>query len=222
MDRLAEQRDYYRQRAPEYDEWWQRRGRYELDPQARDVWFADMREVEQALDAFGPAGDVLELAAGTGWWTRHLVRHARQVTAVDASAEVLELNRRRAGPRVTYLQADLFDWTPPAGRFDVVFFGYWLSHVPDERVRPFFDQVAAALRPGGRVFLVDSFHHVRLDGDLQPRVLNDGRGFTVVKRYWQPAELAEFGATAGWHLDARVTTHRGMLYAAGSYSRSSR
>jgi SAM-dependent methyltransferase len=142
MDRLAEQRDYYRQRAPEYDEWWQRQGRYELDPQARDNWFADMREVERAIDAFGPAGDVLELAAGTGWRTQHLARHARQVTAVDASAEVPELNRRRSGPHVTYLQADLFD------------------------------QVAAALRPGGRV--------------------------------------------------ARVTTHRGMRYAAGGYSRSSR
>jgi SAM-dependent methyltransferase len=212
MDRLAEQRDYYRQRAPEYDEWWQRQGRYELEPEARANWFADMREVEAALDAFGPAGDVLEFAAGTGWWTQHLARHARHVTAVDASAETLALNRRRVGAHVTHVQADIFDWTPPAGRFDVVFFGYWLSHVPDERVRWFFGQVAAALRPGGRVFLVDSYHHERLDGDLQPRVLNDGRRFSVVKRYWQPEELT---GLAGWRLEARVTTHRGMLYAAG-------
>jgi hypothetical protein len=26
---LSEQRSYYRARAPEYDEWWQRRGRYD-------------------------------------------------------------------------------------------------------------------------------------------------------------------------------------------------
>ena len=54
-----------------------------------------MRELEAALDAFAPRGDVLELAAGTGLWTRHLVRYADRVTAVDAVAEVLDLNRVR-------------------------------------------------------------------------------------------------------------------------------
>ena len=28
---LADQRAFYRQRAPEYDEWWQHRGRYDRD-----------------------------------------------------------------------------------------------------------------------------------------------------------------------------------------------
>lgn len=216
MDQLAEQREYYRNRAPEYDEWWQRRGRYDLDPGAREQWFSDTREVERALDDFRPTGDVLEFAAGTGWWTQHLAGHARQVTAVDAAAETLELNRRRVGsPTVTYVQADIFAWTPPAGRFDVVFFGYWLSHVPDDRTRWFFDQVTTALRPDGRIFLVDSYHPERLDRDVQPRVLNDDRRFQVVKRYWQPDELAAFASSCGWRLDAHVTAHRGMLYATG-------
>jgi hypothetical protein len=30
---LAEQRAYYEARAPEYDEWWQRRGRFDLGPE---------------------------------------------------------------------------------------------------------------------------------------------------------------------------------------------
>jgi demethylmenaquinone methyltransferase/2-methoxy-6-polyprenyl-1,4-benzoquinol methylase len=45
---------------------------------------------------------------------------------------------------------------PPAGRFDAVFFGFWLSHVSPE----FFDCILAtvrlALKPNGRVFFVDS------------------------------------------------------------------
>ena len=85
VDRLlAEQRRYYRERAPEYDDWWFRRGGYALDPETAARWFADVRELEAALEAFGPRGDVLELAAGTGIWTRHLLRHADRVTAVDA------------------------------------------------------------------------------------------------------------------------------------------
>src|SRR5581483_4057066 len=156
VDRLlAEQRRYYRERAPEYDDWWFRRGRYAHDPQhVRDAWFADQRELEHALDAFAPRGEVLELAAGTGLWTRHLVRHAARVTAVDASPEVLALNRARVdASNVNYVVADLFTWQP-AQTYDVCFFGYWLSHVPDARFAAFWQLVAQALRPSGRVFLI--------------------------------------------------------------------
>ena len=90
---LDEQRRYYAARAPEYDDWWFRRGRYELAADAKARWDADVAEVETALSAFGPVGDVLELAAGTGLWTRHLVRTASRLVAVDASAETLALNR---------------------------------------------------------------------------------------------------------------------------------
>jgi hypothetical protein len=69
VDRLlAEQRRYYRERAPEYDDWWFRRAGYALDAETATCWFADVRELEAALEAFGPRGDVLELAAGTGIW----------------------------------------------------------------------------------------------------------------------------------------------------------
>ncbi|MFI5892153.1 class I SAM-dependent methyltransferase [Actinoplanes sp. NPDC051513] len=215
MDVLAEQRDYYRHRAPEYDQWWQRQGRYALDPEAERGWFADIDEAEQALAAFAPAGDVLEYAAGTGWWTERLTRHARHITAVDANTETLDLNRRRtAGTgKVTYLTADIFAWTPPESTFDTVFFAYWLSHVPESLLSTFWAHVRRALRPGGRVFLIDSYHHERLAGDLQQRHLNDGRQFQVIKRYWQPAELE---STPGWRLKARVTTHRQAIHAHGT------
>jgi len=35
---LAEQRDFYRARAPEYDEWWQRRGRYDRGVELGAEW----------------------------------------------------------------------------------------------------------------------------------------------------------------------------------------
>lgn len=76
--------------------------------------------------------------------------------------------------------------------------------------------MAAALRPGGRVFLVDSYHHRRLPGDVQQRTLDDGRRFQVVKRFWQPDELAARTAALGWRLTAQVTRHHGILYAHGS------
>ena len=43
VDRLlAEQRRYYRERAPEYDDWWFRRGAYALDTETAARWFADV------------------------------------------------------------------------------------------------------------------------------------------------------------------------------------
>ncbi|HEX6751512.1 MAG TPA: class I SAM-dependent methyltransferase, partial [Longimicrobium sp.] len=89
-DLIEQQKEYYRARAGEYDEWFERTGRYDRGPDHRARWFAEVEEVRAALERFRPAGRVLELACGTGWWTEQLLRWADEVTAVDASDEVLE------------------------------------------------------------------------------------------------------------------------------------
>jgi SAM-dependent methyltransferase len=214
---LAEQRRYYRERAPEYDDWWFRRGGYALDAETAARWFADVRELEAALEAFGPRGDVLELAAGTGIWTRHLLRHADRVTAVDAVPEVLELNRARTGGAADYVLADLVEWEPPR-EFDVCFFGFWLSHVPDARFDAFWSMVATALRPGGRVFLVDSAAgdrtHTRLraEGEEEVRNLADGREFRLIKVRRTPEELRTQLEPFGWSGDWHETANGHFLY----------
>ena len=56
---LADQVAYYRAQAPEY-----------LD----GVDLPGRPELEAALGAFRPTGDVLELVCGPGTWTRQLLR----------------------------------------------------------------------------------------------------------------------------------------------------
>ncbi len=140
QDRLDEQLTYYRARAPEYDAWALREGPFD---RGRDnaKWFAEIAKLEDALERFNPTGKVLELAGGTGQWTERLVRHADELTVVDASEEVLEFNRQRVGDGVRHIQADLFSWKPDR-RYDVVFFSFWLSHVPPELFQRFWDLVA--------------------------------------------------------------------------------
>ena len=150
-DLVSEQKRYYAERAPEYDDWWYRRRRYELERDALARWQADVAETEVALEAFAPGGSVLELAAGTGIWTRKLVPLADRVVAVDANAETLAFNT----PDAELVRADVFEWEP-AERFDLVFFSFWLSHVPPERFTTFWDLTRACLKPEGRVFFVDS------------------------------------------------------------------
>jgi demethylmenaquinone methyltransferase/2-methoxy-6-polyprenyl-1,4-benzoquinol methylase len=216
-DLLGDQKRYYAERAPEYDDWWYRRGRYELEPAALARWRADVAEAESALDAFAPRGSVLELAAGTGIWTRKLVRLADRVVAVDANAETLALNTEEA----ELVRADVFEWRP-AEQFDLVFFSFWLSHVPEERFDEFWSLVHEALAPGGSVFLVDSgagdTAHTGTDqADWEEtRSLSDGRTFRIVKRRWGPAELAERVRPLGFSLDLRDTANGHFLYGGGA------
>jgi demethylmenaquinone methyltransferase/2-methoxy-6-polyprenyl-1,4-benzoquinol methylase len=216
-DVLAEQKRYYAERAPEYDDWWYRRGRYELEPDALARWQADAAEAERALETFASGGTVLELAAGTGIWTRKLVRLADRVVAVDANSETLALNTAEAD----LVLADVFDWRP-AERFDLVFFSFWLSHVPEERFDEFWSLVRGALVPGGRVFLVDSgagdTAHTgtdQADGE-ETRSLADGRTFRIVKRRWAPAELAQRVRPLGFELELRDSANGHFLYGGGS------
>jgi SAM-dependent methyltransferase len=221
---LAEQRRYYRERAPEYDDWWFRRGSYVLDAETAARWFADVGQLEAALDVFGPRGDVLELAAGTGIWTRHLIRYADRVTAVDAVAEVLELNRARTGGAAEYVVADVFDWEPPR-TFDVCFFGFWHSHVPSRHFEAFWQLVGRALKPDGRVFVVDNArlgdprHLVHATGEIARRRLSDGREFDIVKRFWEPRELEREVAAVGWRLDVSTTANGYFIFGAGTRAR---
>jgi SAM-dependent methyltransferase len=215
---LDEQIAYYRARASEYDEWFLRLGRYDRGEAHRRAWFAEVAEVEAALRDARPHGRVLELACGTGLWTRRLVELAEAVTALDASPEVLRINQERvASPRVRYLQADLFGWRPSES-FDFVFFGFWLSHVPPDRFESFWSMLRAALKPVGSVFFVDNArsaqiaardHRLPDAGDfVMDRTLNDGRRFRVVKVFYEPADLEQRLAALGW---------RGWVRSAGEF-----
>lgn len=201
---LQEQVEYYRARAHEYDQWFERTGRYDRGEAHRRAWREEVAQLEQALGDAGPRGDILELACGTGLWTRHLARYAERLLAVDASPETLELNRERisrsneiAPGRVELAAVDLFDWAPPRV-FDFVFFGFWLSHVPESRFDSFWNLVRAALGGRGRAFFVDSrltqestatdHHELDRSGTVQ-RKLNDGRSYRIVKVFHEPDRL---------------------------------
>jgi len=60
--------DYYVARAPEYDEFYLRRGRYEHGPIHDMAWQVELDVATRWLDAQPIHGEIVELAAGTGWW----------------------------------------------------------------------------------------------------------------------------------------------------------
>ena len=213
---LAEQIAYYRARAAEYDEWWSRTGRFDRGAEDNAAWFADVRALESWLAAQGPLGRVLELACGTGLWTERLLRQCIALDAVDASDEVIAINRARCGAAPQYAIADLFAFTPQPAAYDTVFFGFWLSHVPEDRFDAFWEMLRAAVAPGGRVLFADSRfdvtstardHTLRLAAEeVVTRRLNDGSEYRVVKIFHEPQRLAEKLAARGWNAEVSATS----------------
>jgi demethylmenaquinone methyltransferase/2-methoxy-6-polyprenyl-1,4-benzoquinol methylase len=201
---LAEQIAYYRKRAGEYDEWWFRTGRYDHGEELNAAWTADVTEVESALCAWLDARRprrALELACGTGLFTRWVAPRVGTLLALDASPEVQAINRERVrAGNVEYAVADLFAWEP-AARYDFVFMSFWLSHVPDDRFDAFWAKVRASLADGGSAYVIDSGwdltstakNHVRPDreGGVAERKLNDGSEYRIVKIFHDPDALAQ-------------------------------
>ena len=211
---IAAQRAYYDERAPDY--------LVKTKPSDRAVrgWFPSALGIE-LTDAFAPTGDVLELACGTGTSTRGLVRYARTLTCVDGSPRMIERNRAEVGdPSITYVVADLFEWEPDR-TYDVVFFAFWLSHVPDDRFDDFWALVRRCLGPGGRVGFIDEDDRAaeptrNVDGvAVAQRTLADGRTFDIVKVLWRPDELEARLRDLGWDVTVRPVGET-FLFGSGS------
>jgi SAM-dependent methyltransferase len=200
---LAEQRAYYSALAPDY-----------LD-KGHDL--PGGAELTDALDAFRPTGSVLELACGPGTWTLQLLCHASDVTAVDASPEMLAIAASRVpdGAPVRFVEADLFTWEPDH-RYDVVFIGFWLSHVPAERFESFWSVVAAALAPRGRVFFADDRYRTPeelIEGPASSTIQRrtpGGTAYRIVKVPYEPANLERQLRELGW--DITVTPTAGPFF----------
>lgn len=99
---------------------------------------------------------VLHLQCATGESTAQLVELGALVTAVDISADAIEIARERA-PDVAYYQADVHELPLDLhrGRFDLVYAGGGVMHWLHD-LDAWAAGIASALKPGGIFLLYDS------------------------------------------------------------------
>jgi demethylmenaquinone methyltransferase/2-methoxy-6-polyprenyl-1,4-benzoquinol methylase len=221
---IQEQIEYYRARANEYDEWFYRIGRYDRGTEINQAWFNEVAVLKRELHQVGVVENILELACGTGIWTQELVKLGKKVTALDASSEMIEINRNKLdNTNIEYRQVDLFAWEPEA-EYDLVFFSFWLSHVPPALLNSFLTKVYQSVRIGGKAFIIDSRfeptstaknHILDKNGNICiNRKLNDGREFNILKIFYQPEQLQEHLLQVGFQADVKVTD-KYFIYATG-------
>jgi demethylmenaquinone methyltransferase/2-methoxy-6-polyprenyl-1,4-benzoquinol methylase len=209
----AETLAYYEARAPEYDDWYLRRGRYERGPVHDAAWNAELDAAGRWLDELPIDGEIVELAAGTGWWSP-LLASKGELSMYDGASAPLDRARERLVAHRLRAHLHVRDaWAEPDRPVDALFTGFWLSHIPRARLDEFLGIARRWLKPGGTFAFIDSLfdpqssaadHPVPV-GDASIRRLDDGREFTIVKVYYEPAELESALARAGFD-DPRVTT----------------
>lgn len=165
---------YYAARAREYDRVYEKPERQH-----------DLRALEAWLPGVFAGRRVLELACGTGWWTRLLAPVAQAVTAVDTAEETLEIARVRCAAlgRVRFVQGDAYEPPVEWGEVDACFAGFWWSHVPRARLGAFLSSLHARLPPGSPVVFLDNRY---VEGSSTAVGAADAAGDT-----WQLRSLAD-------------------------------
>ena len=222
---IQEQIIYYCARAKEYDEWFYRTGRYDRSLEINQRWFNEVAVLKKASHNMGVVNSVLELACGTGIWTQELIKLGERITAVDASKEMIEINHNKLNTaNVEYQQLDLFSWEPDK-EYDLVFFFFWLSHVPPTLVDGFLRKVYKSVRPLGKIFIIDyrfevtstaKNHFLQNETEIyQRRKLNNGQEFQIFKIFYQPDVLSNKLTLAGFQANVELTDNY-FIYANGA------
>jgi ubiquinone/menaquinone biosynthesis C-methylase UbiE len=207
---------YYAARAPEYDDWYLRRGRYSHGPVHDAAWNAELDAAGRWLDGQPLAGEIVELAAGTGWWSPLLAAKGN-LALYDAAEAPLARARDRLLAHGLRAHLHVRDaWAEPDRQVDGLFAGFWLSHVPRERLGEFLGLARRWLKPGGTFAFIDSLpdpqsgasDHPPVTGELSVRRLADGREYRIVKVFYSPEELTGALRQAGFATPEVATTGR--------------
>uniref|UniRef100_A0A8C1GP30 phosphoethanolamine N-methyltransferase n=1 Tax=Cyprinus carpio TaxID=7962 RepID=A0A8C1GP30_CYPCA len=131
-----------------------------LDTNAQELTQHELPEILSLLPSLA-GSDVLELGAGIGRFTRHLIGKARHVTAVDFMEKFVEKNKKDNSHlgNAEFIQADVTKLDFPKHSFDVVFSNWLLMYLSDQELKSLADKFLMWLRPGGHLFFRESCFH---------------------------------------------------------------
>ena len=139
------------------DDWLLRRGRYERGPIHDAAWAAELDAAGRWLDALPIAGRIVELRAGTGWWSPLLAGRG-ELSAYDERPTLLDRARERlvAHGLRAHLHVRAASDAPEGPPADAVLAAFLLGSAgPADRA----DLVTAAQRwlaPGGLLATIDA------------------------------------------------------------------
>jgi len=181
MDNLQQ---YYQQRAKEHEAVYEK-------PERQD----DLEMLHVHLQELVSNANVLEIACGTGYWTKTMAKTCRSIQAIDYSTSVLEIAQAKeyGNTPVTFQQQDFWKLQAPKVKYDIVFGGFIWSHIPKEKLIDFLLLLRQQIKEDGKLLFIDnryvagsstSISRTDKNGNTyQLRKLADGTEYEILKNF---------------------------------------
>ncbi|MBI2140140.1 class I SAM-dependent methyltransferase [Candidatus Woesearchaeota archaeon] len=183
--------DYYKKRASEYEEIYCRD-----DP----VRMKELKKIGQEIKRLFKNKEVLEVAAGTGYWSRIASLSAAKIVVTDAVEETLGLAKaKHYSCPVEFRKEDAYNLSFADNSFSGGLANFWFSHIPREKIYQFLKGFHRVLMEKAIVFIGDNNFDKNVGGRLirpkgsentyKIRSLRDGKGYKILKNYFSKKEL---------------------------------
>lgn len=188
IDKDIEQ--YYADRAYEYNKTY-------LRPERQK----DIKKLHKLLKRLLSGHTVLEVACGTGYWTKTIATVSNFITAVDINENVLQIAKSRgiSSDKVIFVQDDIYSLNKIQDNFSAGFAGFWWSHVLKSKLKEFLALFHSRLQSNALVVFIDNQHteesstpisRIDIDGNTyQIRKLEDGREYEILKNFPTKQEI---------------------------------
>jgi len=185
-----DQTTYYSERAKEYENIYDKPERQQ-----------DIPKVIGYLQKHFNNKDLIEIACGTGYWTKYISKTAKHILATDINQSVIDIARSKQYEKenVEFQLADVYNLPNNLEMYEAGFGGFIWSHIPKQRLTMFLEKSLSVINPGGLVIFVDNIyvegsstpiHKTDKNGNTyQKRKLNDGSEYSIVKNFPSNAEL---------------------------------
>ncbi len=208
-NRIKEQtKSYYDERAEEYDEIYRGKGHFTLDSRS---YMEDVAKISEIVSKFGK-GHLIDIACGTGFWLQSYYRNCSEITLIDQSEKMLKECKKRIGNLglmhpVHFVHKDFLEIELEPSTFESAFVGFLLSHFVIEQEKIFFLKLKRILKLESQFMIVDSAWNderkkYRDKEGMQERKLNDGRMFTIYKRYFEKSDIDEMAEKYGFRVES--------------------
>ena len=201
--------DYYNERAPEYEEFYD--GRTSAKKIEPALIRREITEIKEIVPDY-VNGRTIDIACGTGYWLPYYHRNCPRITLVDQSENVLnECREKIAGmgisDRTEVVRADIFSHRYAPQQYDSALTAFLLSHFTDAEIDALINNLRGSLAAGGRFVIIDNIWNdmvaeLRFEKyGLRTRYLKDGRHYKILKRFFDQSDLESLAVKHGFRLE---------------------